>query len=178
MTTTARKPRTSRYEKSLTATLALRESCAAIFLPLFDHCVALARSSYKHGYAQRAGRELYGARKTAAYLVCPCGRPAIQGTERCSAHTPSMWRIYDAGPSVTDRYSVLVEDGNERWDGADRFQTCLGCSEGGRAVSQFTEAMPGRHLGKRVQLDALDSATRKHILSRLMLEQDLNKVEG
>jgi hypothetical protein len=50
-------------------------------------------------------------------------------------------------------------------------------SEGGRAVSQFSEALPGKHLGKRIKLDQLDAATRNHILSRLMLEQDL-KVEG
>ena len=175
--TAIRKPRTSRYEKSLTATLALRESCARTFLPLFDHCVALARSSYEHGYPQRAGRELLSARRAALSLMCGCGAVAIRGTSLCSAHTPSCWRIYDAGPSVTDRYSVLVEDGNERWDGGNRFQTCLSVSEGGRAVSQFSEALPGKHLGKRVKLDQLDAATRNHILSRLMLEQDL-KVEG
>lgn len=77
-------------------------------------------------------------------------------------------RIYDNGGKTVDRYSVLVEDGNERWDGEARYVTCLGVSDGGRAYSEFSEALPGRHLGKRVKLEALDAATRAHIVERLM----------
>lgn len=75
-----------RLEKSLSSTLALRASCAPIFLPLFDHCVSLARDSAARGYAQRAGRELAHARKVAGHLACRrCGQPIVDGTDRCSA---------------------------------------------------------------------------------------------
>lgn len=157
----------SRYQKSLAKTVALRETCAPIFLPLFDHCVALAASSYSHGYPQRAGRELLSARKAALSLTCGCGRVAIRGTSLCAGHTPDMWRIYDNGGTTLDRYSVLVEDGNERWEGPNRLQTCLGVSKGGVAFSQFSEAVPGKHLGKRVKLESLDADTRAHIIARL-----------
>lgn len=162
----------TRLEKSLASTLAMRAACAPIFLPLFEHCIALAKSSASHGDPQRAGQELAHARKVAAYTVCACGRPAIQQTELCSAHTPDMWRIYDNGGASIDRFSVLVEDGNERWDGDARYVTCLAMSEGGRAFSQFTEALPGKHLGKRIKLDSLDPETRAHIMSRLSLEAE------
>lgn len=157
----------SRYEHKRSETLELRPSCPAIFLPLFDHLLCLAAGSQSRGYAQRAGRELAQARKVAAYTVCPCGRPALRQTDRCAGHTPSCWRIYDNGGATLDRFSVLVEDSCERWDGATRLQTCLGLSEGGRAFSQFTEATPGRHLGKRVSLESLDGETRAHIMARL-----------
>lgn len=160
---------TTRYEKSLAATLAMRETCAPIFLPLFDHCVSLAKSSHQHGYFARAGRELAHARKTALHLVCACGRPAITGSALCSAHNATCWRIYDNGGNTVDRYSVCIDDGNERWVDGERTVTCLGLSEGGYAYSQFGEAVDGRHLGRRVKLESLDAATRNHIVSRLAL---------
>lgn len=85
----------------------------------------------------------------------------------CAGHTPDMWRIYDNGGTTLDRYSILVEDGNERWEGPNRLQTCLGVSKGGVAFSQFSEAVPGKHLGKRVKLESLDADTRAHIIARL-----------
>jgi hypothetical protein len=75
-----------RLEKSLVSTLAMRAACAPIFLPLFDHCIALAKDSAKHGHAQRAGLELAHARKVAGHAVCRrCGQPIIHRTDRCSA---------------------------------------------------------------------------------------------
>lgn len=92
--------RLSKFQISLLETRALRGECAPIFLPLFDHLVSLAQSSYaaytleaSRGHAnnaaylaQRAGRELFEARKTARYAVClTCGQPIVNGTSRCSA---------------------------------------------------------------------------------------------
>lgn len=57
---------TSRYEQSLAATKAMRPFVPPPFVPLFDHCIRLAEDSRRHGYAQRAGRELFNARKLAA----------------------------------------------------------------------------------------------------------------
>ncbi len=163
----------SRYDSRRAETLALRETCAPIFLPLFDHMLVLAAGSHNSGYYTRAGRELAHARKVAHYMVCGCGRPAITGSSFCSAHNATCWRIYDNGGKSIDRYSVCIDDGNERWikdtrSGQQiRLVTCLGLSEGGRAVSMFSEAQDGRHLGKRVKLDSLDAETRQHIVDRL-----------
>lgn len=156
---------TPRFAKSLASTQAMRAQCAEIFLPLFDHCITLALSSYEHGYPQRAGIELRHARETAASLVCSCGRPAIRGTTLCANHNPTCWRVYDNGGETLDRYTVCLEV--SRWVDGKPLYNCLGCSEGGRACSQFSEAHEGRHLGKRVKLEALDADTRRHIMTRL-----------
>jgi hypothetical protein len=58
---------TKRWQKSLAATEALRPHVKPEFLPLFDHCINLARDSHAHGYTTRAGQELRAARKAAAY---------------------------------------------------------------------------------------------------------------
>jgi hypothetical protein len=159
------------YQTRRAETLALRDTCAPIFLPLFDHMLELAASSHAHGYPQQAGRELAHARKVAAYPVCGCGAPAIRGSALCASHNPDCWRVYDNGGTSIDRYTVCLEV--SRWEGHTALYTCLGCSEGGRAFSQFSEAQEGRHLGKRVKLAALDPATRAHIESRLSLEAEL-----
>ena len=159
------------YDNRREETLALRESCPAIFLPLFDHCLALAADSHRHGHAQRAGRELAAARKAAASVICACGAPAIRGSELCASHNPDCWRIYDNGGKTLDRYTVCLEV--ERWEGHTPFYAALGCSEGGRAFSQFTEAQEGRHLGKRVKLASLDPDTQAHIRSRLAYDPSL-----
>ena len=87
----------STFQAKLAETLALRAECAPTFLPLFDHCVSLARSS-RYSYeqatysgrawlARRAGRELAHARKVARYPVCAdCGAPIRDGSGgQCSA---------------------------------------------------------------------------------------------
>ncbi len=88
--------RLNKYQISRMATLALRPTCAPIFLPLFDHCVRLAEDSYRafvfggpaYGYsARRAGAALAKARQVAGYAVCKaCGAPIVDGTTRCSAN--------------------------------------------------------------------------------------------
>lgn len=97
---------TPRLEKSLASTLALRAACAPIFLPLFDHCVSLARDSAEHGHSQRAGRELAEARKVAAYTVCHCGQPSINGGDgSCFAHWGKPFAVryvHKVAPRCTD----------------------------------------------------------------------------
>lgn len=99
-----------RLEKSLSSTLALRTVCAPIFLPLFDHCIALAKGSAAHGYAQRAGQELAHARKVAGYAVCRrCGQPIINGTDRCGAGCEPRARVTIGFETLTDD---SIEDGD------------------------------------------------------------------
>ncbi len=102
-----------RLEKSLVSTLAMRAACAPIFLPLFDHCIVLAKDSAKHGYSQRAGRELAHARKVAGHAVCRrCGQPIIRGTDRCSAGCLPR-------ACVTVGYETLTDESVENGDVED-----------------------------------------------------------
>lgn len=55
----------SKWEKSLIETAAVRPFVKKDLLPLFDHCIVLAKDSHKRGYAKRAGQELLHARKLA-----------------------------------------------------------------------------------------------------------------
>jgi hypothetical protein len=159
------RPVSRAYAKRLAETVAMRASCPALFLPLFDHCLALAAGSYASGYPQRAGLELRSARKAAKSVMCACGAPAITGSELCASHNPDCWRIYDNGGTTADRYTVCLEV--SRWEGHTAFYDCLGCSEGGRHYSEFSEAQEGRHLGKRVKLASLSPETQAHIRGRL-----------
>lgn len=165
----ARRPSRPIYDNRREETLALRESCPAIFLPLFDHCLALAADSHRHGHPQGAGRYLAKARKVSASVICACGQPAIRGSELCASHNPDCWRIYDNGGKTIDRYTVVLEV--EYWEGATPFYNCLGCDgHGGRYFSMHSACQEGRHLGKRVKLAALDPETRAHIMARLAYE--------
>ena len=156
-------PRT--YDNRREDTLAMRETCPAIFLPLFDHCVSLAADSHRRGYAQRAGIELAKARKVAGYTVCACGAPAIRGSELCASHNPDCWRIYYK-PGTLDCYTVVLEV--EHWEGATPFYSCLALdAHGGRYFSQHSACQEGRHLGKRVKLASLSPETQAHIRERL-----------
>ena len=61
-------------------------------------------------------------------------------------------RIYDAGSKSVDRYTVVFMDLPERAPGT--FQ-CLGMSDKPfhpQGFGQHSAAMPGRHLGKRINL--------------------------
>jgi hypothetical protein len=79
-------PQWTKYQTSMLATLDLRDSCAPIFRPLFEHMICLAQDSHKNGHYIRAGRELRHARKVAGWPVCAqCGQPITDGTSTCSA---------------------------------------------------------------------------------------------
>ena len=81
------------------------------------------------------------------------------------AHPPI---IFDNGGETCDRYTVFPQHGE--FEGNRTHY--LGCSEGGRAISQWGEMPPTTagsldHLGRRVTLVELDTETRNHIIARL-----------
>lgn len=80
--------------------------------------------------------------------------------------------IYDNGGKTLDRYTVVIDDNAETFDG--KWWTMLGLSEGGVGFSQFTEGVydfandrNNRHLGKRVRFEDLSAETQTHIAGRI-----------
>lgn len=78
--------------------------------------------------------------------------------------------IYDNGGKTLDRYTVITDiheyDQHHQTD-ADGLYMALRLSEGGDGFSQWTTAVPGRHLGRRVQFEQLSAKTQAHIAWRL-----------
>ncbi len=76
-------------------------------------------------------------------------------------------RIYDAGPSELERYTVVVS--GKKWQQGVRpgYKPFLGMSEGGRAVSEWGETHKNDRLGKPVAWEDLSAASQRHILARL-----------
>lgn len=73
--------------------------------------------------------------------------------------------IHDNGGKTLDRYTVLTD---ERWGSRTKESFySLGLNEGGNGFSQWSEAMPGRHLGKRVKFEDLSADTQAHIAGRI-----------
>lgn len=56
-------PKLTKFDKSLVATVALRPQVPAEFIPLFDHCINLAKSAHRLGSYTRAGMDLAHARR-------------------------------------------------------------------------------------------------------------------
>jgi hypothetical protein len=77
--------------------------------------------------------------------------------------------IYDNGGKTVDRYTVMTDQ--EEWanDGNNKPQAymALGLNEGGDGYSQFGGAIPGRHLGKKIQFTDLSANTQTHIAERI-----------
>lgn len=74
-------------------------------------------------------------------------------------------RVYDAGDSVADRYTVVIIGPD--WEANPGLMPHLGCGKGGEHFSQFGECKEGRHLGKLVAWTELDASTQRHITGRL-----------
>jgi hypothetical protein len=79
--------------------------------------------------------------------------------------------IYDNGGKTLDRFTVFTDEEINDFDshainGRPSFNA-LGLGEGGDGFSQWGEAQPGSHLGRRVQFDTLSEATQKHIARRV-----------
>ena len=76
-------------------------------------------------------------------------------------------RVYDDGKEGSDRYTVVVE--GKDWDSSVNkgHKPMLGCGEGGVGVSQWSEGVEGKHLGKLVKWESLSEDTRKHIERRM-----------
>lgn len=67
--------------------------------------------------------------------------------------------IYDAGDVFVDRYTILLEDGS-----------CLGVSvdpEHPQGVSQFSDCLPGPHLGQHIVFADLPTKVQVHVRRRL-----------
>lgn len=77
-------------------------------------------------------------------------------------------RVYDNGGSTIDRYTVVIDGADWDEDARPGFKSMLGLNAGGRGFSQFTEGQEGRHLGRRIDFESLDEATRRHIAARLL----------
>jgi hypothetical protein len=73
--------------------------------------------------------------------------------------------IYDNGGKTLDRYTVMTD---ELFTSLRHSFMALGMDHEGRGYSQWGEAQPGRHLGKRVKFEDLDEATQKHIAERVL----------
>jgi len=74
--------------------------------------------------------------------------------------------IWDIGDESLDRYTVIL-DPKLGWEAKPGHFQSIGFSEGGVGVSQFGEAKPGKHLGKKIKWDDLSDASKKHITMRL-----------
>ncbi len=76
-------------------------------------------------------------------------------------------RIYDNGGKTFDRYTVVFMDQPECRPG---MFAALGMSENPfhpQGFGQHCQAMPGRHLGKRITLDQLPEDCRKLVKQEL-----------
>jgi hypothetical protein len=77
-------------------------------------------------------------------------------------------RVYDGGEEEMDRYTIVIDD--KDWQANPGRKPMLGCGEGGRGVSQFTEGVEGAHLGKGIAFKDLSADTQRHVIFRLTKE--------
>jgi len=76
-------------------------------------------------------------------------------------------RIYDNGGKTYDRYTAIFMDRPER--GAGIYEA-LGFNDNPfhpLGFGQHTSAMPGRHLGKRIALEALPDKARQFVTQNM-----------
>lgn len=73
--------------------------------------------------------------------------------------------IYDNGGKTLDRFTFVLNEPTR--DKTCRLWTCLGTCATGRAFSQHSLAMKGRHLGRLVQWAELDPELQQHIKNRV-----------
>lgn len=71
--------------------------------------------------------------------------------------------IWDNEGETLDRYTVVLNE-KER----DGTYMALGLDHNAVAFSQFTSAIEGKHLGKRVTWDSLTDDLKNHIIGRLV----------
>ncbi len=128
---------------------------------------------FKAMYAAIMDEEGEGAAKSAAVrLVARFVESAKPKTTKLPKGGPKV-RVYDNGGKTIDRYTVVIDD--SAWEANPGMMPMLGLSEGGRGFSQFSDGREGPHLGKGVNFDDLDDATKKHIIFRLTEEGEGKK---
>lgn len=77
--------------------------------------------------------------------------------------------VYDNGGKTLDRYTFVTDQAEWANDGNNELQAymSLGTDINGVGFSQFSAAMPGRHLGKRVQFTDISADLQQHVAMRL-----------
>ena len=79
-------------------------------------------------------------------------------------------KIYDAGESVYDRYSVLYLDSPEREKGLYECRAMSANPFHPMGFCEMTSAKLGKHLGKPIQFTALPDACQKVIIRDYYLD--------
>ena len=76
--------------------------------------------------------------------------------------------VYDAGPEQNDRYTVVLKP---VWEANPGHSQCLGFNaqptHPSYGISQFSECVVGRHLGKKIKFADLPEHLREHVVGRL-----------
>ena len=75
--------------------------------------------------------------------------------------------VYDA-PRFVDRYTVVLD--RSVWESTPGYHPMLGLSDDPEwplGFSQFSDGVPGRHLGRRIRFRALSPSVQAHITRRL-----------
>lgn len=75
--------------------------------------------------------------------------------------------IYDNGGKTLDRFTVITDQPEYDSHNTPNLFMALGLSMDGDGFSQFCTAVPGRHLGRRVQFETLSANTQAHIVRRI-----------
>lgn len=79
--------------------------------------------------------------------------------------------IYDNGGKTLDRFTVVTDQPEYDARNTPNLFMALGLSMDGDGFSQWTTAVPGRHLGRRIQFEQLSANTQAHIAGRLFNDQ-------
>jgi len=75
--------------------------------------------------------------------------------------------VFDA-PRYADRYTVVLDP--YIWNATPGYHPMLGLSEDPDwplGISQFSDGVPGRHLGRRISFRALPPRVQEHVIRRL-----------
>ncbi len=75
--------------------------------------------------------------------------------------------VFDA-PRYADRYTVVLDDA--LWSAAPGYSPMLGLSDDPDwplGFSQYSDGVPGRHLGRRIRFRGLPPRVQEHVARRL-----------
>lgn len=75
----------------------------------------------------------------------------------------SVFKVWDNKGETLDRYTVVSKKEKVKRNG---FIECLCLSENGLGVSEFSECITGKHLGKRIEFSSLSKDLQNHIINR------------
>jgi hypothetical protein len=78
--------------------------------------------------------------------------------------------VHDSGPNTGDRYTVVLNP-KAGWEANPGYHNCLGFNSDpthpAHGISQFSECMRGRHLGKRIKFTDLPKDLQRHVIGRI-----------